>query len=129
VEEAVDAGVFHITPDINTENMITVDLQSQDFTPDDYATLDEAINAAVHTTRNMNTETMMAVDDLRSHNFSLGGCMSNTQDIDFKATDTWQRHGDISMTAMQTRPIGMPMSITVPREKEWDTGDFLGDDL
>ena len=52
--------------------------------------------------------------------------MSNTQDIDF---NTWQRHGGISMTAMQTRPIGMPMSITAPRGKEWDTGDILGDDL
>jgi hypothetical protein len=105
VEEAMDAGVLHRTPDIDTENMITVDLHGHDF----------GLNGDVSD-----------MQDFTPDDFSLGGNMSNTQDIDF---NTWQRHGGISMTAMQTRPICMPMSITAPRAKEWDTGDILGDDL
>lgn len=105
MEEAIDAGVLHRTPDINAENMITVDLQSHDF----------GLNGDASD-----------IQDFTPDDFSLGSSMSNTQDIDF---NTWQRHGGISMTAMQTRPIGMPMSITAPRGKEWDTGDILGDDL
>lgn len=141
--EANDTGVSHTTPDINTENILTVDLQShdvisngdmsdmQDFTPDDYATLDEAMNAAVnvHTTLNTETETMMSVDDLRNFNYSLGGAISDSQDMDLNMTDTWHRHGSMSTTAMQARPISIPMSITVHRGQEWDTGDLLGDDL
>lgn len=141
VEEGTEASAARISSENNTENMIIGDLPGhdftyngdlsnvQDFTPDDYNIFDEAMTAALHSTPTLNSDTM-AVASFRNHSFSLSaGASNDRQDMNFDSTQTWQRHGDKFMTPLQTRPVSMPVSIKPSCEKEWDTGDFLGNEL
>lgn len=91
----------------------------------------EAIGAAVHTTLDMNTGNMIAIDSLNTHDFALSSDVPDTQDSPFKAIETWHGRGDISITTMQQGPpISLiPTPVTAFHEDEWDKEDFLGDDL
>jgi len=98
--------------------------------PGEHATVEDTIEAAVHTTLDMNLESMIAIDDLPSPNFTLSGNVLDSQDSHFRATDNWQDLGNTSITNMQAGPISLtPTSITSARDNEWDKTDFLGDDL
>lgn len=96
-------------------------------TPNEHTTVEEAIDAAVYATLDMNPENIIAIDDLQSHDFTLGGNIADTHDPLFGAPD------NISTTNMRASPTSLtsltPTSVTTFRDIEWEKADFLGDDL
>lgn len=95
--------------------------------PGEHATVQDVIEAAVPTTLDINLDSMIAIDDIPSPDFTLSGNVLDSQDTHFRATDNWQDHGNTSIQAVSISLT--PTSITSVRDNEWDKTDFLGDDL